>query len=141
MTTAAAATQEYSAAAAASPSVAATAPSARVLSPLKLLRLQFICGVATDTKVPRIWLEVCRASTKAAALAVLSQYLWAGREVCRRDFFGSADMLHLCGSLFMFMHRDWFFNPRHDWACPAGGMYFWTTRQGGVNVGENIASI
>ena len=70
--TAAAATQEYTAAApAASPSVAATTPLARMLSPLKLLHLQFIYGVATDPEIPRIWLEVCRVPTKAAALAVL----------------------------------------------------------------------
>ena len=72
----------------------------------------------------RIWLEVCRTPTKAAALAVLSQYLWEGREVCRRQFFGSADILHVCGALFMFMHGDWFVNPRHDPDCPTGGMPF-----------------
>ena len=61
---AAAATQGYAAAdSAASPSVAATAPSARVLSLLKLLHLRFICGVATDAKIPRVWLEVCKAPT------------------------------------------------------------------------------
>ena len=75
---AAAATQGY-AAAAASPSIVATAASVCVLSPLKRLHLKFICGVATDAKTPHIWLEVCRAPTKAAALAVLSQYLWEGR--------------------------------------------------------------
>ena len=73
-------TQGYAAAAAAaSPSVAAAAPSARVLSPLNLLHLRFICGVATDTDIPQIWLEVCRAPTKATALAVLPQYLCKGR--------------------------------------------------------------
>ena len=117
---AAAANQGYSVAAAA-------APSALVLSPLKLLHLRFICGVATDAEVPHIWLEVCQAPTKAVALAVLSQYLWARREVCRRDLFGSADMLHVCGALFMFVHRYRFVNPRHDPACPDGGMSFWKT--------------
>ena len=132
---AAAATQGYAvAAAAASPSVAASTPLARVISPLKLLHLQFICGVAMDARIPRIWLEVCRAPTKAAALAVLSHYLWYGREVCRRDFFGSADMLHVCRALFIFVHRDRFVKPRNKPVCPNGGVSSWTTHQGGGNV-------
>ena len=81
-----------------------------------------------------------RAPTKAAALVVLSQYLLAGREVCRRDFFGSENMLHVCGALLMLVHRNQFANPWHDPACPAVGMYFWMTRQGGGDVIENIAS-
>ena len=83
---------------------------------------------------------MCQAPTKAADLAVLSKYLWAGREVFRRDLFGSADMLHVCGALFMFVHGDRFVNPRHDPACPAGGLFFWTTCQGGGDMGEKIAS-
>ena len=71
---------------------------------------------------------------------MISQYLWAGREVCRRYFFGSADMLHVCEGLFMFVHRDWFVNPRHNLDFPTGGVSFWTTRQDGGDVGENIAS-
>ena len=93
---AAVATQGYAAAAATSPSVTAAAPSARMLSPLKLLHLNFIYGVATDAKTPRIWLEVCQAPTKSAALTVLSQYIWAGREVFRWYFFGYVYMLHVC---------------------------------------------
>ena len=127
---------EAAAAAAASPSVAPSAPAARMMSPLKLIHLRFICRVATNAKIPRIWIEVCWAPTKASALAVLFQYLWVGREVFRRDFFGSADMLHVCKSLFMFVHWDRFVNPRHDPNFPAGGMSFWTTRQGGGNIGE-----
>ena len=79
---------------------------------------------------------MCRASTKAAALAVLSQYLWAGRGVCRRDLFGSADMLHVCGVLFMFVHGDRFVNPQNELDCPSGGVSLWTTRQGGGNLGD-----
>ena len=79
---AAAATQGYAVAAAtASPSIAASSPSERVLSLLKLLHLRFIYRVATDAKIPQIWPEVFRAPTKATALARLSQYLWAGKEV------------------------------------------------------------
>ena len=92
-----------------------------------------------DAEIPWIWLEVCRAPTKVAALVVLSQYLRVGREVCRRDLFGSAEMIHVCGSLFMFVHGDRFVNTRNYPACPAGGMSFWTTYQGGGNVGENIS--
>ena len=101
-----AATQGY--AAASSPSFVASSPLARVLSLLKLLHLRFIYRVSTDAEIPPIWLKVCGAPTKAAALAVISQYLWAGREVCRIYFFGSADMLHVCRSLFMFMRWDRF---------------------------------
>ena len=126
----AAAAATAAAAASASPSVVSTAPLARVLYLLKLIHLCFIYGVATDAKILWIWLEVCWAPTKAAALAVLSQYLWAGREVCRKDFFVSSDMLHVCGALFMFIHGDRFFTPRHNPDFPAGGMSFWTTRQG-----------
>ena len=50
-------------------------------------------------------------------------------------------MLYVCGSLFMFVHRYWFINPQHDPACPAGGLSFWAPRQGGGDVGENIASM
>ena len=140
-TSAAAATQGYAAAAAAaSPSVAATAPLERVICLLKRLHLRFICRVAMDTEIPRIWMEVCRAPTKASDLAVLSQYLWAGKEVCQRYFFGSADMLNICGALFMFVHGYRFVNPWHNPDCPAGGMSFWTTRQGGGDMGEKIAS-
>ena len=41
----------------------------------------------------------------------------------------------------MFVYGDRFVNPRHDPACPAGGVSFWTTRQVGGDVGENIASV
>ena len=50
-------------------------------------------------------------------------------------------MLHVCGALFVFVNRDRFVNPRHDPDCPAGGMSFWTTHQGGGNVVENIATV
>ena len=82
---------------------------------------------------------MCRAPTKATALAVLPQYLWEGRVFCRRDFFGYAYMLHVCGALSMFMHGDWFVNPRHKPAYPVGGVSFWTTCKGVGDVGENIA--
>ena len=138
---AAAATQGYAAtAAAASPSVAASAPLARVISPLKLLYLLLIYGVAADADISRIWIEACRAPTKADALVVLSQYLWDGREVCQRDFFGSKEMLHFCRSLFMFVHGDRFVNPKKYPDCPIGGVCIWTTRQGSGNTEENIAS-
>ena len=103
--------------------------------PLKLIHPCFICGVETGTEIPHILLEVCRAPTKASALSVLSQYLWGWREVCHRDFFGSTYMLHVCRDLFMFVHRDRFVNTRHEPACPAGVMSFWTTYQGGGDVG------
>ena len=109
------------------------------LSPLKRIHLQFICAVATDANIPRIWLEVCWAPSKAAALAVLSKYLWEGREVFRRDLFGYTDMLYVCGALFMFMLGNRFANPCHNPDFPARVMYLWMTRQGGRDVGENFA--
>ena len=81
---------------------------------MKLLHLRFVCGVATNAEVPPIWQEVAQAPTKGASLSILNQYLWAGREVCQRQFFGAADMMHVCGALFMFVHRDRFMNPGDD---------------------------
>ena len=49
-------------------------------------------------------------------------------------------MLHVCRDLFMFVHGDRFINLWHNPACPTGGVSFWTTRQGGGDMGENIAS-
>ena len=49
--------------------------------PMKLLHLRFVCGVAIDAEVPPIWHKVAQAPTKGAALSILNQYLWAGREV------------------------------------------------------------
>ena len=40
----------------------------------------------------------------------------------------------------MFVHRDWFVNPRKDPSCPAGGMSLWKTCQYNGNMGENISS-
>ena len=61
---AAVATQGYAAVAATdSTSVFATVLLAQVLSLLNLLHPRFICGVAMDAEIPRIWLEVCRAPT------------------------------------------------------------------------------
>ena len=88
---------------------------------------------------PPIWREVAQAPTKGASLSILNQYLWAGREVCRRQFFGAADMMHVCGALFMFVHGDRFMNPGADPACPAGGLSFWSTLQGAGVLREEIA--
>ena len=65
--------------------------------------------------------------------------MWVGKEGFRRDLFVSADMLHVYGYLFMFVHRDWFVNTQNDPACPTREMTFWTIQQGGSGVGENIA--
>ena len=48
-------------------------------------------------------------------------------------------MMHVCGALFMFVHRDIFMNPSTNTACPAGGLSFWSTRQGGGVLKEEIA--
>ena len=48
-------------------------------------------------------------------------------------------MMHVCGALFMFVHGDRFMNPGADPACPAGGLSFWSTRQGGGVLGDEIA--
>ena len=93
---AAVATQGYAAAAAASPSVTAAEQVLHKDIPPAGQDGSFRDRVATDAKTPRIWLEVCRAPTKSAALTVLSQYIWAGREVFRWYFFGYVYMLHVC---------------------------------------------
>ena len=85
-------------------------------------------------------MEVFRAPAKADALALLSQYIRVGRGVLCGDFFGSADMLHFCRALCMFVHGYWFVNPWYKPICPVGGMFFWKTRQGGREVGENITT-
>ena len=76
---AAAAAQGY---AASPPPPAAVGGRARGLTPMKLLHLRFVFGVATDAEVPPIWREVAQEPTKDATLSILNQYLWAGREVC-----------------------------------------------------------
>ena len=45
------------------------------LTPVKLLHLRFVCGVATDAEVPPIWRKVAQAPTKGAVLSILNQYL------------------------------------------------------------------
>ena len=92
----AAAAQGY--AASPQPPAAASGGGARGLTPMKLLHLRFVCGVATDAEVPPIWREVAQAPTKGASLSILNQYLWAGREVCRRQFLGAAEMHHVRGA-------------------------------------------
>ena len=70
----------------------------------------------TDTEVPSIWRKVAQAPTKGAAFSILNQYLWAGRDVYQRQFYRAADMMHVCGALFMLFHGDRFMNPN---AAPA----------------------
>ena len=105
---------------------------------MMLLHLHFVCRVATHAEVPPIWREVAQAQTKGDALSILNQYLWAGRDVCRRQFYGAADTMHVCGALFMFVHGDRFMNPGADPAYPAGGLSFWSRRQGGGVLGYEI---
>ena len=57
----------------------------------------------------------------------------------RQQFFGAADMMHVCGALFMFVHGDRFMNPGADPACPVRGLSFWSTRQGAGVLREEIA--
>ena len=52
---------------------------------------------------------------------------------------GAADRMHVYGALFMFVHGDRFMNPGANPACPAGGLSFWSTRQGVGVLGEEIA--
>ena len=86
------------------PLAAASGGGARGLTPMKLLHLHFVCGVATYAEIPLICREVAQAPTKGTSFSILKKYLWAGREVCRRQFFGAADMIHVCGALFIFVH-------------------------------------
>ena len=80
--------------------------------------------MATDTEVLPIWREVAQALTKGASFSILNQYLWAGREVCRRQFFGAADMMHVCNALFMFVH-----NTRRSSDLSILNQYLWAGRE------------
>ena len=62
--------------------------------------------------------------------------------MCLWQFFGAVDMMHVCGAFFIFVQGDRFMNPGADpgadTACPAGGLSFWSTRQGVGVLGEEI---
>ena len=70
---------------------AATAQTS--LSPLKILHLRMICGVATNADISDIWIEVAGATTKQVGLALLVQFLMGGVSVCCRNFLGHSDLL------------------------------------------------
>ena len=61
--------------------------------------------------------------------------------MCLRQFYGAADMMHVCGALFKFFHGDRFINPVANPACPVGGLSFWSMRKGGGVLGEEIAEM
>ena len=134
-----AATQGIAAATAASGGPGVTTPQA-TLSPLKLLHLRMVCGVATDQDIPGIWEEVGAASNKQAGLAMLVQYLMGDMRVCRRTYLGHSDLLHCSIPLYNFVAGDRFVNPGENPACPAGGMSMWTTLQGLGDIGDRMAS-
>ena len=100
-----------------------------------------VCGVATNAEVPGIWQEVAAASTRQEGLALLVQYLLSGMNVCRRDFHGHADLLHVSVPLYNFVAGDRFVNPGENPACPAGGMSLWTTLQGQGDIGSRMATV
>ena len=54
-----------------------------------------ICGVATNTYVPKIWSDIAASPIKQEGLAILVQYLMSGMTVCYRDFLGRADLLRV----------------------------------------------
>ena len=54
-----------------------------------------VCGVATNTDVPKIWSDVAATPTKQEELVTLIQYLMSGMTVCRYNFLGDADLIHV----------------------------------------------
>ena len=91
--------------------VAITATITGNISLLKLLHLCFLCGVATDAKIPAIWTEVHTSSYKQAGLALLVQHLMLGMGIFCRHIFGHADLLHCSAHLYNFVAGDRFVNP------------------------------
>ena len=103
--------------------VATSAPLPGNLSVLKLLNLRYLCGVAINEEIPSICSKVHACSTKQAGLSLLVQYLMAGMGVCRREFFGHAEIIHCSVTLYNFVAGDRFTNPGENPSCPAGDMY------------------
>ena len=64
----------------------------------------------------------------------------SGMEVCRHDFMGHADLLHVSIPLYNFVAGDRFTNPGENPACPAGGMSLWTSLQGMTDIGYRMAT-
>ena len=110
------------------------------ISPMKWLHLRMVCGVATNAEVPDIWSQVAAAPTKQEGLAILVQYLMSGMQICRHDFMGHADLLHVSIPLYNFVAGDRFTNPGENPACPAGGMSLWTSLQGVTDIGYRMAT-
>ena len=107
---------------------------------MKWLHLRMVCGVSTNAEVPGIWSDVAAAHSKQEGLALLVQYLMSGMQVCRRDFMGHADLLHVSIPLYNFVAGDRFTNPGDNPACPAGGMSLWTSLQGQNDIGYRMAT-
>ena len=101
--------------------VASPAPTPGSLSPLKLLHLRFIYGVATNAEIPVICFKVQACTTKQVGLALLVQHLMVGMGTCWHQLFGHFDILHYSVPLYNFVAGDRFVNPGENPACPAGG--------------------
>ena len=97
------------------------------ISKLKWLHLRMVCGVATNTDVPKIWSDVAAAPNKQEGLVTLVQYLMSGMSVFRCNFLGHADPLHVSIALYNFVAGDRFINPGDDPAYPADGLSMWTS--------------
>ena len=100
--------------------VASPAPTPGSLSPLKLLHLRFICGVATNAEIPVICFKVHACTTKQVGLALLVQHLMVGMGTCWHQLFGHSNILHYSVPLYNFVAGDRFVNLGENPACPAG---------------------
>jgi len=61
-------------------------------------------------------------TNKQEGITTLIQYLMSGILVCRQDFMGHTDLLHVSIPLYNFVAGDRFVNPGENLAYPAGGM-------------------
>lgn len=136
----AAITAATAAAVSASASPIPSPPSVGRISPMKWLHLRMVCGVATNAEVPEIWSQVAAAPTKQEGLAILVQYLMSGMQICRHDFMGHTDLLHVSIPLYNFVAGDRFTNPGENHACPAGCMSLCTSLQGTTDIGYRMAT-
>ena len=92
-----------------STSSAITSASANPLdkiSGLKWLHLCMICSIATDTKIPRIWMEVAAMSTRQEGLTLLVQYILLDITTYHKNFNDHADIIHMLIPLYNFVVED-----------------------------------
>ena len=80
------------------------------------------------------------APSKQEGIAILSQYILTGMELCCRDFHCHAKLLHVEGGLYNFFPGDRFVNPGMNPAYPVGGFLMCKGLQGAEDDREAITA-